>query len=310
MNDDKLKYYSKMISKDLISKVDPESAATKTAKKTSSGRFSGGVLSAALTVVLFAVGTIVVLTLSTRFGSRNKTQEDPGESVAGATEIEFTEAGSTEIRPTEAVSPGDATPAPETASYLDESVKEYYRVIFAQDSVWSVKKKLNESENEKIDSFFERFKFEGDAGNFLPHLYDCCPGLLMKLFGLQPEDQHLLTLEEVIDLMKEVRAESESYTEGDATFYFDDAALVKKIYENYNIRPDAIGGSGMGYETYFLDDEYSELLLIHGTVAVLKYDYESGTVRVSDWWDNGIGITPETAFPYADTSECTVFTLD
>ena len=113
MNDEKLKYYSKMISKDLISKVDPESAATKTAKKTSSGRFSGGMLSAALTVVLFAVGTIFALMLSARFGSRNKTQEDPGESVAGATEIEFTEAGSTEIRPTEAVSPGDATPAPE-----------------------------------------------------------------------------------------------------------------------------------------------------------------------------------------------------
>lgn len=198
----------------------------------------------------------------------------------------------------------------EIAPYLGEDVKEYYRCIFEMYSVRSIKKMLNESDNEKIDSFFDRFIFEGNAGNFLPHQYDGCPGLLTKLFGLQPEDQHLLTLEEVIDLMKEVRDESESYTEGDATFYFDDAALAKKISEKYNIKPDMIGGSGMGVITYFLDNEYSELLLISGTVAVLKYDYESGTVRVHDWWDNGIGITPETAFPYADTSECTVLTLD
>ena len=198
----------------------------------------------------------------------------------------------------------------EIAPYLGEDVKDYYRGIFEKHSVGEIKKLLNESDSEKIDNFFGRFMFGGDGGDFLPHQYFGCPGLLTKLFGLQPEDQHALTLEDVIELMKEVRDESESYTEGDATFYFDDAALAKKISEKYNIKPDMIGGSGMGVITYFLDNEYSELLMISGTVAVLKYDYESGTVRVHDWWDNGIGITPETAFPYADTSECAVFTLD
>ncbi len=131
------------------------------------------------------------------------------------------------------------------------------------------------------------------------------------MFGLQPEEQHALTLEDVIELMKEIRAESGSNNEGNEPFALDDAVLWKKIREKYNIQPDEVGGSGLGYETYFLDDDYSEVLLTRpGLVAVLKYDYEGNNVRVSDWWDSGSGLTPETVFPYADTSECAVFTLD
>ena len=199
----------------------------------------------------------------------------------------------------------------EIAPYLGEDVKDYYRGIFEKHSVGEIKKLLNESDSEKIDNFFGRFMFGGDGGDFLPHQYFGCPGLLTKLFGLQPEDQHALTLEDVIELMKEIRAESGSNNEGNEPFALDDAVLWKKIREKYNIQPDEVGGSGLGYETYFLDDDYSEVLLTRpGLVAVLKYDYEGSNVRVSDWWDSGSGLTPETVFPYADTSECVVFTLD
>lgn len=199
----------------------------------------------------------------------------------------------------------------EIAPYLGEDVKDYYRGIFEKHSVGEIKKQLNESDSEKIDNFFGRFMFGGDGGDFLPHQFFGCPGLLTKLFGLQPEDQHALTLEDVIELMKEIRAESGSNNEGNEPFALDDAVLWKKIRERYNIQPDEVGGSGLGYETYFLDDDYSEVLLTRpGLVAVLKYDYEGSNVRVSDWWDSGSGLTPETVFPYADTSECAVFTLD
>jgi hypothetical protein len=85
MNDDKLRYYSKLISEDLVSKVDPENPEKSSEKKGASGRVSGGVLSAVITVALFAAGIVISVTLAARSGSRNRRGGDQEGPVAGAT---------------------------------------------------------------------------------------------------------------------------------------------------------------------------------------------------------------------------------
>lgn len=193
-----------------------------------------------------------------------------------------------------------------------DDVQEYYRTILRSKSVRSIEEYLNEEDREKIDLFFEKISFPGDAAVFLPKKYNVCPELMNRLFGIQNNEMQMITLDNVIAALRDVQAEYYSAIDNpEQSFFLMDAVLEQKIFETYGINPDVSGGSGIGFSSYFMNDDYSKVLFISlGTVAVLDYNYEEGKVSVSAWWDNGTDHTPERLFPYADSSECVVFTID